>query len=260
MNIKIKKIPYEKVIALPRPKHKKPHKPSFAVATLVRILSQIDAWQTKFTYTLEEPNSIPDEPCMILMNHSSFIDLKLASRILYPRKYQIVCASDAMVGLDWILRPLGCIPTQKFVDDMTLIKDLRYALNTNKASVLMYPEAGYTFDGKCVTLPEKFGNLFKLLNVPVVMITTKGAFARNPLYNGIKNRKVKVSAQVKQILTKEDVKNKSVEEIDSIIKDAFSFDNFAWQYENNVKIAEMTVQMDLEIFYINVPIVKTKVI
>jgi hypothetical protein len=70
----------------------------------------------------------------------------------------------------------------------------------------MYPEAGYTFDGKCVTLPEKFGNLFKLLNVPVVMITTKGAFARNPLYNGIKNRKVKVSAQVKQILTKEDVK------------------------------------------------------
>ena len=238
MNIKIKKIPYEKVIALPRPKHKKPHKPSFAVATLVRILSQIDAWQTKFTYTLEEPNSIPDEPCMILMNHSSFIDLKLASRILYPRKYQIVCASDAMVGLDWILRPLGCIPTQKFVNDMTLIKDLRYALNTNKASVLMYPEAGYTFDGKCVTLPEKFGNLFKLLNVPVVMITTKGAFARNPLYNGIKNRKVKVSAQVKQILTKEDVKNKSVEEIDSIIKDAFSFDNFAWQYENNVKITE----------------------
>ena len=236
MNIKVVKMPYEKVIALPKPRHQKPKKPWFAIATLVRILSQIDAWQTKFSYTCV--NNIPDEPCMILMNHSSFIDLKLASRIFYPRKYQIVCAADAMVGLGWILKPLGCIPTQKFVNDMTLIRDIKYALQNNKASVLMYPEAGYTFDGKCVTLPEKFGNLFKLLGVPVVMITTKGAFARNPLYNGIKNRNVKVSAEVKCILSKEDVKSKSVEEIDSVIKEAFSFDNFAWQYENKIKISE----------------------
>ncbi|MBE6543021.1 MAG: hypothetical protein E7675_01335 [Ruminococcaceae bacterium] len=238
MNIKVVKMPYEKVISLPKPKHQKPKKPWFAIATLVRMLSQIDAWQTKFSYTCKGENSIPDEPCMILMNHSSFIDLKLASRILYPKKYQIVCAADAMVGLDWILRPLGCIPTQKFVNDMTLIRDIKYALNQNKASVLMYPEAGYTFDGKCVTLPEKFGSLFKLLGVPVVMITTRGAFARNPLYNGIKNRNVKVSAEVECILTKEDVKNKTVEEIDEKIKQAFSFDNFAWQFENNVKIKE----------------------
>ncbi len=238
MNIKVKKLSYDEVVALPRPKHKKPQKPWFAISTLVRILSQIDAWQTKFTYTFENENSLPDEPCMILMNHSSFIDLKLASRILYPRKYAIVCASDAMIGLDWILRPLGCIPTQKFVNDITLIKDIRYALTKNKTSVLMYPEAGYTFDGKCVTLPEKFGNLFKLLNVPVVMITTRGAFARNPLYNGIKNRDVKVSAEVKCILTKEDIKSKTVDEIDEVLKEAFSFDNFAWQYENKVKIAE----------------------
>lgn len=238
MNIKVVKMPYEKVMELPRPKHQKPHKPNLAIATLVRILSQIDAWQTKFSYTLENENSIPDEPCMILMNHSSFIDLKLASRILYPKKYQIICAADAMVGLDWILRPLGCIPTQKFVNDISLIRDIKYALGTNKSSVLMYPEAGYTFDGKCVTLPEKFGNLFKILGVPVVMITTRGAFARNPLYNGIKNRDVKVSAEVKCILSKEDLKTKSVEEIDAVIKDAFSFDNFAWQYDNKIKITE----------------------
>ena len=238
MNIKVKNLSYEEVMALPRPEHQKPKKPWFSIATLVRVLSQIDAWQTKFSYTLENENSLPDEPCMILMNHSSFIDLKLASRILYPRKYQIVCAADAMIGLDWILRPLGCIPTQKFVNDMTLIRDIKYSLEKNKTSVLMYPEAGYTFDGRCVTLPEKFGGLFKLLNVPVVMITTRGAFARNPLYNGIKNRNVKVSAEVKCLLTKEELKEKSVDEIDAILKDAFSFDNFAWQYENKIKITE----------------------
>ena len=38
------------------------------------------------------------EPCLYLMNHSSFIDLKIASTILYPRPFNIVCTSDGFVG------------------------------------------------------------------------------------------------------------------------------------------------------------------
>ena len=40
------------------------------------------------------------EPCMILMNHSSFIDLEIAARLLADREYHIVCTRDGFVGKD----------------------------------------------------------------------------------------------------------------------------------------------------------------
>ena len=136
------------------------------------------------------------------------------------------------------MRLLGCIPTQKFVSDMTLIRDMEYLLKEKKTSVLMYPEASYSFDGTATPLPRKMGVLLKKLGVPVVSIITQGAFARDPLYNCLQKRKVKVSADVTCLLTAQEVKEKSVRELDEILDQAFSFDNFTWQKENNVRISE----------------------
>jgi len=109
-------------------------------------------------------------------------------------------------------------------------------LRTNKTSVLMYPEAGYSFDGRTTTLPRKLGILMKKLGVPVVTVITQGAFARDPLYNMLQIRDVKVSAHVKCIATAEEVKEKSVAELDALLDESFSFDNFAWQRDNKVSI------------------------
>ena len=237
MKIKTLHRPYDEVMTLPRPKHKKPRKPLWLMGTVMRIASAPDLWATHFSYTRDK-KSEPREPCLILMNHSSFIDLKMASGILYPKPYGIVCTTDAMVGKGWLMRLLGCIPTQKFVTDLNLIRDIKYMLKEKKTSVLMYPEAGYTFDGRATTMPAGLGGLLKMLNVPVLMITTRGAFARDPLYNGLQNRKVKVSAEVTTLLTREQVETLPAEELDAAVKEAFTFDNFAWQYENQVKIAE----------------------
>ena len=77
----------------------------------------------------------------------------------------------------------------------------------------------------------------KFLGVPVVMIKTYGAFSRNPLYNNLQIRKnVSISADVKYLLSKDDIEKMSVTEISSIIKQEFSFDNFEWQQENQIKI------------------------
>lgn len=238
MNIKIKNKTWEEVMALPRPKHKKPMRPNFFWRTLVRILSQFDADVIRFDYSFCDKKNLSKGPYLILMNHSSFLDMKLASKILYPMPYHIVCTSDAMMGLEWLMRRIGCIPTAKFVSDMTLLKDMKYALQKKKTSVLMYPEAGYSFDGRSVRLPENFGSLCKHLKVPVIMITTRGAFLQNPLFSGLKKRKVKVTADVKLLLTAEDVMQKSTQELDEVLKEAFSFDSFRWQAENRVKIDE----------------------
>jgi len=71
-----------------------------------------------------------------------------------------------------------------------------------------------------------------------VTITTHGAFANNPLYNCLRRRKVDVSADVRCLLTPEEIKEKSVRELDEMLDEAFSFDNFRWQLENKVEVTE----------------------
>ena len=237
MKIHTRKLPYEEVLKLPRLQHKKPLKPSRFLATVVRLVSAQALWETKFSYTTERMELVGDQPCLILMNHSSFTDMKLAFGIFYPKPLGIVTSVDAMSGiLGKLMRLLGCTPTHKFVTDISLVGDIKHMLHVNKTSVLMYPEAGYSFDGRTTTLPRKLGILMKRLGVPVVTVITQGAFARDPLYNMLQIRKVKVSAHVKCLATAEEVREKSVEELDALLDEAFSFDNFAWQRDNKISI------------------------
>ena len=239
MKINTRNLSYEQVMALPRPAHKKPRKPSKFLATVVRIVSGFTMKQIKFSYTTERMELVGDKPCLILMNHSSFTDMKLAYGIFYPKPFGIVTTTDGFIGiLGPLMRLLGCIPTQKFVSDVSLIKDMEYMLKEKNTSVLMYPEASYSFDGTATALPRKMGVLLKKLGVPVVTVITQGAFARDPLYNMLQIRKVQVSAHVKCLFTPEEIREKTVAELDAMLDADFSFDNFAWQQENQVEIAE----------------------
>ncbi|MBR4863419.1 MAG: 1-acyl-sn-glycerol-3-phosphate acyltransferase [Oscillospiraceae bacterium] len=241
MKITTKKISYEKAIAKKRPVHRKPRRPSFLLSCLIRLLSVFELAPVNFTYTTEGMDALPKgQPCLILMNHSGFIDLKIISKLFFPKPYGIVCTSDGFVGFgkELLMRLIGCIPTQKFVTDVSLIKDMEYLLKKKNCSVLMYPEASYSFDGTATPLPRKMGVLLKKLGVPVVTVITEGAFARNPLYNCLQNRKVNVSAKVKVLATQEELKTLTVAELDARLDEAFGFDNFRWQQENNIKITE----------------------
>ena len=144
MKIKTKNLSYSAVMAKKRPKHRNPLRPNLLLQLVVRVLAIFDLLPTGFTYACHGMEKISKkEPCLILMNHSSFIDLKIASRIFFPRRYGIVCTSDGFVGfgMELLMRLLGCIPTRKFVTDVSLIKDMEYLLKKKKCSVLMYPEA-----------------------------------------------------------------------------------------------------------------------
>ncbi|MBQ3531881.1 MAG: 1-acyl-sn-glycerol-3-phosphate acyltransferase [Oscillospiraceae bacterium] len=240
MKINAKKMPFDEVRKLPKLKHKTPRMPSRFLATVVRVAVEPTLRQIKFSYTSERMELIgKDEPCLILMNHSSFTDMKLAYGIFYPRKLGIVTSVDAMSGiLGKLMRFLGCTPTHKYITDVSLLKDIEYMLRVNKTNVLMYPEAGYSFDGRSTALPKKMGVLMKRLGVPVVTVITEGAFARDPLYNMLQIRDVKVGAHVKCIATAEEIKEKSVAELDALLAKEFSFDNFAWQRDNKIVIDE----------------------
>ena len=243
MKIQTKHMDYDRVVARSRYKRKKPVKVNLFWRSLIRLLTVFGMAGTEFTYETEGLEELKDQPCLILMNHSCFLDMQIAYRILFPRHFNIVATSDGFVGfggfMGWLMRQIGCIPTQKFVTDLHLIKDMTYALKTLKTSVLMYPEASYSFDGTCTPLPRKMGVLLKKLDVPVIMIETFGAFSRNPLYNELQVRKgVKVSAKAYCLFTREQLKECSVAELGDRLDAAFGFDHFRWQKEQNLSIHE----------------------
>ncbi|MBQ5672474.1 MAG: 1-acyl-sn-glycerol-3-phosphate acyltransferase [Oscillospiraceae bacterium] len=240
MKINTKKKTYEQVMALPRPPHKHPMKPSVFLNRLIKLITIPDMLINRFTCNKIGMERLKDdEPCLILMNHSCFYDLKLVYHIFGKRTFNIVTTNDGMVGIFGpIMRWLGCIPTNKFVSDLVLIRDIKYTIEKNKSSVLMFPEASYSFDGTATPLPDSLGRLVKMLKVPVISVTTSGAFARDPLYNGLQLRKVKVSAEAKYLLSPEDIATMSADAINEIIRKEYAFDQFRWQQENNVIIDE----------------------
>lgn len=239
MTIKTKELPYEVVAALPRPKHKKPLRQNPALKYLVKVLSIPAMMKTHFE--LNEINMEKlgkKEPALILMNHTAFIDMKIASTVIFPRSFGIVTTIDGFIGLGPLMRLLGCIPTNKFTFDPVLIKDIIYTIRELKSSVLMYPEASYSFDGTATPLPDSLAKFIKLLGAPVVMIKTNGVFQRDPLYNGLQLRKTNINADMKYILSPEDTKKLSVAQIQDILDDKFSFDAFQYQKDHNIKVTE----------------------
>ena len=218
MKIKTKTLSYDQVLKEEPYVHHPPRKQSLLFRWLIFGLSYVDLFRVKFRFReigMEKLN--PKQPCLILMNHSSFIDLKIIARIFFRRPYQIVCTLDGFVGKNWLMKMLGCIPTKKFITDTALVRDMVYSVKELKSSIVMYPEASYSFDGTATALPESIGKCLKLLKVPVVMVRSYGAFLRDPLYNGLQIRKMKVSADVEYILSPEDIKEKSAEELKAIL-------------------------------------------
>ena len=238
MKVKTKPLSYDEVIRLPHPEHRLPQRPSPLLRALFRLATAGDLKNAHFTYTTERMDAVGDGPYLILMNHSSFIDLEIAAAVFRDKPYCIVCTSDGFVGKEALMRGIGCIPTNKFVTDVSLIADIRHALEAEKCSVLLYPEASYSFDGRATPLPRGHGALLKRLGVPVVGVLTEGAFSRDPLYNCLQKRDVPVSAVVRGLLMREELREKSAAELDALLDEMFSFDHFDWQEKNRIEIKE----------------------
>ncbi len=238
MKIKTVKTTYDRVMALPRAKFKRPKRPNFFFRTLVRLLSSIGMAGVKFEAHREHLENAGKGPYLILMNHSCFLDMQIASRLLYPHPYGIVTTTDGFVGKKWLMRQIGCIPTQKFVSDLKLIRDMDYLLKKKKTSVLMFPEAGYSLNGRATVLPRKMGGLLKLLKVPVLFVFAEGPFLRTPLYNELQNRDTPIRAHMRCLLTREQIEKLCVEDLDDILEAAFKFDYFKLQKDHGVEITE----------------------
>ena len=67
---------YEDVLVLPKAKYHKPMKVHWLLRVVMLIAASVDLFFTKFECRKKKKKKLgKDEPCFVLMNHSSFIDL-----------------------------------------------------------------------------------------------------------------------------------------------------------------------------------------
>lgn len=178
-----------------------------------------------------------EPPYLILSNHQSFFDYYVAYHTIGRPFPAFVADIESFIGLEWACRRLGVIGTRKFTNDISLVRNIAHAVQQNKTSVVLYPEARYCNVGTASTLPPSVGKLVKQLGVPVALLKMRGTHLLAPFWNPRK-RKVPLEAEYSLLLTAEQVRTLSANEISHMIEKSFAYDEYRWQQESHIKIDE----------------------
>ncbi len=215
---------------------KKPISPTFIMGLAKGIISFPDLRKRKAKLTKVGMEEIEDKPYLLLVTHSSMVDFNLMLKGTHPYKVNNVMTLEGFkTYTEPLMRSLGVLGTRKFVTDLHLVKNMKYCVDKLKNIFVLFPEARYSLDGCTSYLPDSLGKMVRLLGVPVVVMMIHGNFVTCPQWNK-KKKKTFVEAEMRQIITAEETKALSVDEINARIAENFRYDDYAWQRDNKIKI------------------------
>ena len=178
-------------------------------------------------------------PYFLLCNHNGFMDFKIMTKALFPKRATYVVAIDGFIGRGWLLRAVGCICNRKFVRSVNLVKNMIHAKD-NGDIVVLFPEARYSLCGTTSNLPESLGKMVRMMNVPVVTLIMHGHHINSPVWN-LGSRGIKpIESEMKLLFTQEETHKLSIDEINEKLIKAFQYDDFAWQKENGIRVKKKT--------------------
>ena len=166
---------------------KKPRTPWFLM-WVVQIGSAFKRMgrKTKIHYVTKKSK----RPSLILGTHAAFNDFYMLFKIYNTPRINYVVAIDAFNDIGaFLMDNIGAICKRKFIQDLSLMKNLKYCVDKLKNNVVIYPEARYSLDGTTSYLPPSLGKLAKFLNVPITVINLKGSYISDPQWNKYKQNK-----------------------------------------------------------------------
>ncbi len=236
--MKISDIVYKKISdveAMPRfDMLKKPKKAPWYLQVLAWILSFPETFAVKAKIEKINMKGLKG-PYILLVNHNSFLDFKVATRAVFPRSSNYVVAIDGFINREWLLRSVGGIGKRKFITETTVVRNIKYSLEQLKQICQIYPEARYSLTGTNAILPESLGKLIKLLKYPVVTLINHGHHLRQPVWN-LKKRRVRTKSVMTYLLSRQDIEDLSIEKINQKINQAFNYDDYQYQKDEKLSI------------------------
>lgn len=214
----------------------KPIKPTFMMSIAKTIICRPELKKRKAVIEKRNMEELEGKPYLLLVTHSSMIDFSLMLMATHPYPVNNVMTLEGFnTYTKPLMRSLGVLGKRKYVQDINLVRNIRYCLTKLKTIFCLFPEARYSLDGCTSFMSETLYGLIKMMKVPVVVLTIQGNFISCPQWNKI-GKKNTVKAQMYPIISESETKTLSLDEIKERVTTAFEYDDFAWQYENKIKI------------------------
>ena len=195
---------YEEVRNMPRFDLKSmPKKPKWYLQLLAWTLALPDTLSVKPTIRKHNMEDVKG-PFIMLCNHNSFLDFKIATRAVFPKRSTYIVAVDGFIGREGIMRNVGCFAKRKFASDSVIVRQIKHSIEKSKVICQIYPEARYSLVGTNSMLPDSLSKLIKLTGYPVVTLISHGHHLRQPFWN-LRTRKVKTSTDMTYILSPQQI-------------------------------------------------------
>lgn len=156
---------------------------------------------------------LPKGAHLILFNHPSNFDPIFVGATFNRPTYFIANEDLFSLGfasklINFLVAP---IPKQKSVRDTSAIKTAIKIVEEG-GNIGVSPEGNRTYSGEINFIDMSIVKFARLLKVPIVLYTIKGGFGVNPRFS-TKVRKGKIKGQVEKILTVEEIKKLSNEDL-----------------------------------------------
>lgn len=176
----------------------------------------------------------PSGNAVFFGNHTHMFDFMHLSLALKPHKPHFVVRArefNRNKFYTWFLPILGLIPKLQGAMDLVAVRTI---INTVKSGepVVVYPEAMTSFDGRNAWKPmQGTGMLARMLGVDIYAAVINGGFLTMPRFGGFHRGRVDIT--IKRIMTADEAKKASPDQIQAAIADALSFNDWDWQEKNN---------------------------
>ena len=150
---------------------KKPHKPSFLLSLAKHLLCFGDLKKRGAQIRKHDMEALEGKPYLLLVNHASMADFSLMLRATHPYPVNNVMTLEGFnTYTEPLMRSLGVLGKRKFVSDVSLVRNIKYCLDTLHTIFVLFPEARYSLDGCDSYIPDSLGGLIRLLRVPVQVV------------------------------------------------------------------------------------------
>ena len=170
-----------------------------------------------------------EHPSIVLCNHGSFIDFVYAGRLLVKERPNFLVARLYFYHkrLGKLLRSLGCIPKSMFTADIENAKQCMRVLSSDGILTMM-PEARLSTVGEFEGIQASTYRFIQRSGVTVYTLRLNGDYFANPKWGDGARKGSLVEAELNPLLTAEEVKQISLEDLKARVEAALGYNEFEW--------------------------------
>lgn len=177
-------------------------------------------------------------PYLVIATHQGFSDYYIAPLALFPHRANYVSDMEGFAAFgEWLYRAIGCIGKRRYVADISVVKNIKHALEGGQ-SVVLYPESRHCNVGTTSYIPSNMGKLVKMMKVPLVILSAHGSYLANPFWDEEHTRRVPMEAVLEGVYTAEEIAKLPVEQIQQTIEEKLGYDEYAWQQAKGIVITD----------------------